>query len=728
MKNITNAQWIKSPKLCQQCEIRYSKSFAAKKDLVSASLEVTALGVYVANINGERVGDYVLAPGWTAYSKRLQVETYDVTSMIKDENVISIGVGPGWKGRHFAGNERAAALFLGVRETAIIAALTLEYADGKSEVVYTDGSWTSELGKNISTDLYNGYVYDPSFVDAEPMKAVAFPHRTDILLDRQGEKVIEQERISAKEIIITPKGETVIDFGQNLTGYVEFKIKGNKGEKAAISHGEVLDADGNFYRDNLRSAKAQACFICDGEEHAHKPDFDFFGFRYIKLENWSDEVKLENFTAIVVHSELKRTGHFECSSEMLNKLYHNVIWGQKGNYLDVPTDCPQRDERLGWTGDAQVFVKTAAYNFDVERFFIKWLADLRAEQRPWGTIPHVIPDVFDIDENSSAAWADAVTICPWQMYLSYANKALIQESLESMKNYIEYIENSSVDGIWCKSWHFGDWLNLDGSSAEDCSKGTEKDLIATAYYIYSSEILIKAMELCGENADELKAKREKSIVAFQNKYMENGRIKPEYATQTAATLAVHFGISDDVAETAKQLNELVTECGHLKTGFVGTPYLLHALTDNGYTKTAYDLILREEYPSWLFSVRMGATTIWEHWDGMREDGTMWSTSMNSFNHYAYGAVADWMYGDMAGIKIDEKNPAYKHIVFKPVTDSRIDWVKASVDTRCGLVKSEWKTENGKTTYIFTVPEGSTATVILPCGEYEIGAGESSYVV
>ncbi len=728
MKNITNAQWIKSPKLCKECEIRYSKSFAAKGGLVSASLEVTALGVYVASINGERVGDYILAPGWTAYQKRLQVETYDVTAMIKAENVISIGVGPGWKGRYFTGNERAAGYFLGVRETALIAALTLEYADGTSEVVYTGSDWTAELGKNISTDLYNGYVYDPQFVDSEPMKAVAFPHKNEILLDRQGEKVIEHERIAAKELIITPKGETVLDFGQNLTGYVEFKIKGKKGEKAVISHGEVLDANGNFYRDNLRGAKAQACFICDGEEHIHKPDFDFFGFRYIKLENWSDEVKLENFTAIVVHSEMKRTGHFECSSEMLNKLYHNVIWGQKGNYLDVPTDCPQRDERLGWTGDAQVFIKAAAYNFDVERFFVKWLADLRADQRRWGTVPHVIPDIFDIDEDSSSAWADAATVCPWQIYLSYANKELIAESLDSMRGYIEYIERCSTDGLWSDAWHFGDWLNLDGSSPEDCSKGTNKDIIATAYYIYSSEIYIKALELCGKDASEQRAKREASIAAFRKAYMSCGRIKPEYATQTAATLAVHFGISDDIAETAKQLNELVTECGHLKTGFVGTPYLLHALTDNGYAKTAYDLILREEYPSWLFSVRMGATTIWEHWDGMREDGSMWSTSMNSFNHYAYGAVADWMYGDMAGIKIDEKNPAYKHIIFKPVTDSRIDWVKASVDTRCGLVKSEWKTENGKTAYTFTVPEGSTATVILPDGEHEIGAGEHTYTV
>ncbi len=728
MKNIINAEWIKSPKLSKECEICYSKQFSAEKEIANASLEITSLGVYVAKINGSRIGDQVMTPGWTSYSKRLQVETYDVTENIKTDNIITVGVAPGWKGRYFTGNERAAALFLGVRETALIAALTLEYADGTNEVIYTDGTWKTEFGKNVCSDIYNGYVYDPAFVDDEPMKACVFPHKKDMLIDRDGEKIIEQERLEPKEIIITPKGETVLDFGQNMTGYVEFRIKGRKGERATISHAEVLDADGNFYTENLRSAKAQAVFVCDGEEHVHKCEHTFFGFRYIRLENWSDEVKKENFTAVVVHSELKRTGSFECSDERLNKLYSNIIWGQKGNYLDVPTDCPQRDERLGWTGDAQVFIRAAAYNYDVERFFEKWLADLRADQRPWGTVPHVIPDIFDPDESSSAAWADAVTVCPWQIYLSYGNKALIEKSLQSMKDYIEYIEQSSRDGIWCQSWHFGDWLNLDGSSAEDCSKGTEKELIATAYYIYSSNILIKAMELCGEDTTEQKAKREASIAAFRREYMENGRIKPGFATQTACVLAVYFGISDNVAETAAQLNELVTQCGHLKTGFVGTPYLLHALSDNGYKETAYSLILREEYPSWLFSVRMGATTIWEHWDSVREDGTMWSTTMNSFNHYAYGAVADWMYGDMAGINIDENNPAYKHIILRPITDSRISWVKASVDTRCGKVESSWKTENGKTTYTFTVPEGSTATVYLPGIEQEIGCGTHEFTV
>ena len=726
MKNIKNAQWIKSPKIVNEASAEFVKEFSISKKVKSATVEATAYGVYNIELNGKKVGDFIFAPGWTAYQKRLQVETYDITSLLNTDNTIVIGVGPGWKGLTYFNASKLQTKFLGTAETAVIASIEIEYEDGTSDIIYTDDSWMSRKGKTTYSHLYNGYTYNPAFVDDKPMAALAFPCDYGNLIDREGEKITEHEHMPVKEIIITPKGETVLDFGQNMTGYVQFKIKGNKGETAIIRHAEVLDADGNFYNDNYRSAKAEAVFICDGEEHICKPDYNFFGFRYVKLENWSDEVKKENFTAIVVHSEMKRTGYFECSDERINKLFSNVIWGQKGNFLDVPTDCPQRDERLGWTGDAQVFVKTASYNYDVEKFFIKWLGDLRADQTPWGAVPHVIPNVFGADDECSAAWADAATICPWQIYLTYGNKEIIKDSLKSMADFLEYIDYHTWDDIWARGHHFGDWLNLDGSSPEDCSHGTDKDLIATAYFIYSSSIYIKACALCDEDPGKYPEMREKAIAAFRNKYMKDGRIADDYATQTACVLACHFDISDNIAETAKQLNELVTECGHLKTGFVGTPYLLHALSDNGYAKTAYDLLLREAYPGWLFSVKMGATTIWEHWDSMREDGSMWSTSMNSFNHYAYGSVADWLYGDAAGIKIDEKNPAFKHIIFAPLTDNRLDYVKASIESRFGVVKSEWKRENGNTTYSFSVPEGCTATVILAGATTEIGAGTHEF--
>lgn len=728
MKNIANAQWIKYALLAPDSCIDFCKTFTASKPVKSAILEATAKGVYDVHINGGRVGDYIFAPGWTSYRNRLQVETYDVTDMIKENNEIVIGVGPGWKASNFHFASKDLEMYLGIGELALLCSLEIEYEDGETQIIYSDASWTVRKSKTVYSSLYNGYTYDSAYVDPNPMPALEFPSNKKNLIDRDGEKIVEQERLTVKEIIITPKGETVLDFGQNMTGYVEFKIKGKKGEKAVIYHGEVLDAQGNFYNDNYRSAKAEAAFICDGEEHICKPAYNFFGFRYIKLENFSDEIKKENFTAIVVHSDMKRTGHFECSDPRINQLYSNIIWGQKGNFLDVPTDCPQRDERLGWTGDAQVFVKTASYNYDVETFFTKWLADLRADQQDWGTIPHVIPDVFGPSDDCSSAWADAATICPWQMYLTYGNKKIIEDSLKSMTDYVDYIIDNMFGDLWRKGWHFGDWLNLDASSDQDCSKGTNKDIIATAYFILSSQILIKSYNLCGKEEETKKYidLRQKAIDAFRNAYMKDGRIIDEFATQTACVLALHFGITDNAVETAKQLNELVTECGHLKTGFVGTPYLLHALSDNGYTETAYSLLLREEYPSWLFSVKMGATTVWEHWDSLREDGSMWSTSMNSFNHYAYGAVADWLYGDAAGINIDESKPAFEHIIFRPIATERLDYVKASIESRKGEVKSAWARENGVVTYEFTVPEGCTATVILGGKETEIGSGVHTF--
>lgn len=722
MKNILNAKWIRHPEVHVDKAIEFCKSFAAKGAVSSATLEITSLGVYEAKINGKRVGDFILAPGWTSYNKRLQVETYDVTALIKANNRIVVGVAPGWRGNYAVNTFHYAGDYIGARENALICSLEIVYENGETEVIYSGKDWKVKESKVRYSNIYNGYVYDSDYVDLKPKNAVEFPHPTKILIDREGEMVVEVERVKAKELIITPKGETVIDFGQNLTGYVEFTVKGKSGEMVTIRHAEVLDAEGNFYTDNLRGAKAEAVFICNGKKQKYKPPFNFYGFRYICLDGFSDEIELKNFTAVVVHSEMKRTGYFECSDERINKLFSNIVWGQRGNFLDVPTDCPQRDERLGWTGDAQVFIKTAAYNYDVERFFTKWLGDLRVDQTGWGTIPHVIPDVFVVDDECSAAWADAATVCPWQLYLSYNNEQILRDMLDTMVDYIEYIKTRLVDGIWVQHWHFGDWLNLDGSSAEDCSKGTDKQLIATAFFIYSSEILIKSMKILGEDSAEYEALRNESIKAFRNKYMKDGRIAPDYATQTACALAVHFRISENIKETAAQLSELVAECGHIKTGFVGTPYILHALSDNGYTKLAYDLLLREEYPSWLFSVKMGATTIWEHWDSVREDGSMWSTSMNSFNHYAYGCVGDWLYGDAAGINADESNPGYANIIFRPLTDERLSYVKASLETRKGLVKSEWKRENGKVTYTFVVPEESTATAYIGGKEYVLKSG------
>ena len=717
---LERSEWIKGCEKNLRGGTVYLKNFRCAAKAEKAILEITALGVYEAKLNGERVGDFILAPGWTSYLNRLQVQSYDVTNLLKTENSLEVTVGQGWRA---IANKRDGSDFLGYRDTALIAELTLVYADGRTESIVTDSSWTARESKLRYTNIYDGDIYDATFKAGSARHCICVDLEKDMLIPQEGEKIVEQERMPALQIIKTPAGETVIDFGQNMTGYVEFRIKGTPGAQATVSHGETLDRDGNFYNANYRSARAQIKFTCDGEEHTYKSALTFFGFRYIRLENWPDEIKKENFTAVVVHSDIRRTGYFECSDEAVNRLFKNIIWGQKGNFLDVPTDCPQRDERLGWTGDAQVFVRTASLNFDVERFFKKWLRDLAADQGRDGCVPHVIPNISD-DMGGSSAWSDAAVICPWEIYRTYGDKAVLEEQFDSMKAWIDWMRERSENGRRSGGSHFGDWLGLD--SPEGSYKGaTPEDLIATAYYKYSTELFIKAAHALGRDVAEYENIPAEAAKAFRREYMENGRVKN--ATQTACVLALYFDITDDRAATAAQLNELVKRAGHLETGFVGTPYLLHALSNNGYAETAYDLLLRREYPSWLYPISKGATTVWEHWDGIKPDGTMWSTDMNSFNHYAYGAVADWMYGAAAGINSDPDRPGFEHIIFRPVTDRRLDFVKASIDTRRGTVASEWRRENGRIKYIFTVPEGCCASVIIGGEKHEVGAGTHEFL-
>lgn len=717
---LERSEWIKGCEKNLRGGTVYLKNFRCAAKAEKAILEITALGVYEVKLNGERVGDFILAPGWTSYSNRLQVQSYDVTNLMKTENSLEVTVGQGWRA---IANKRDGSDFLGYRDTALIAELTLVYADGRTESIVTDSSWTARESKLRYTNIYDGDIYDATFKAGSARHCICVDLEKDMLIPQEGEKIVEHERMPALQIIKTPAGETVIDFGQNMTGYVEFRIKGTPGAQATVSHGETLDRDGNFYNANYRSARAQIKFTCDGEEHTYKSALTFFGFRYIRLENWPDEIKKENFTAVVVHSDIRRTGYFECSDEAVNRLFKNIIWGQKGNFLDVPTDCPQRDERLGWTGDAQVFVRTASLNFDVERFFKKWLRDLAADQGRDGCVPSVIPNISD-DMGGSSAWSDAAVICPWEIYRTYGDKAVLEEQFDSMKAWIDWMRERSENGRRSGGSHFGDWLGLD--SPEGSYKGaTPEDLIATAYYKYSTELFIKAAHALGRDVAEYENIPAEAAKAFRREYMENGRVKN--ATQTACVLALYFDITDDRAATAAQLNELVKRAGHLETGFVGTPYLLHALSNNGYAETAYDLLLRREYPSWLYPISKGATTVWEHWDGIKPDGTMWSTDMNSFNHYAYGAVADWMYGSAAGINSDPDRPGFEHIIFRPVTDRRLDFVKASIDTRRGTVASEWRRENGRIKYIFTVPEGCCASAVIGGEKHEVGAGTHEFL-
>ena len=487
-------------------------------------------------------------------------------------------------------------------------------------------------------------------------------------------------------------------FAPRKRGALEIALDGVKGEAVELSHAEVLDKNGNFYTENYRSAKAKYLYFCKDGAQRYKPKLTFYGFRYIRVDRFpcgAEHAAQENFTAIAVHSDMKRTGSLSCSDPLLNKLFENVIWGQKGNFLDVPTDCPQRDERLGWTGDAQVFIRTACLNFDAERFFTKWLADLAADQREDGAVGHVIPNV--LHQSGSAAWDDAATICPWAVYLAYGDPNILRAQFASMKKWVDYITaHTTTKDLWTGGEHYGDWLGLDAPSGS--YKGSSReDLIASAFYAHSTALVIKAGRVLGQDISAYEALYERIVRAFRQAY-------PVYQTQTECTLAVYFALAEDTQKTTDQLAQMIRSCGtKLQTGFVGTPYLLHALSAHGYTELAYDLLLRREYPSWLYPVTKGATTIWEHWDGQMENGDFWSSDMNSFNHYAYGAVADWVYTVAAGIQTVEEKPGYAAVRIAPQLDKRLDWLEASVETRHGLVRSRWEKQRDMWRYEIETP-------------------------
>lgn len=664
----------------------FKKQISIKKPVHSAELLITAMGVYEAHLNGKRIGDFFMAPGWTAYHKRLQVQKYDIKSLLSEENELCITVGKGW-----AVGRLVNATCFWAKEPALICDVIIVYEDGETVHFPTNDSWQSAKTGILMSEIYDGELFDARITptDFEPVREQTLSKKA--LIEQEGEIVSEQEHILPKALFLTPKGETVIDFGQNMTGFVKFKAHANAGDRVRISHAETLDKDGNFYTDNLRSAKCQISYICNGVADEYQPHFTFQGFRYIRIDEFPGDVNIDCFEAIVVHSNLKRTGFFECSSPLLTQLYNNTVWGLKSNFLDVPTDCPQRDERLGWTGDAQVFIKTAAYHYDVNRFFTKWLHDLKAEQFENGGVPNVVPNV--LGDGTSAAWGDAATICPWNLYLAYGNDTILKEQFLSMKHWVDYIKTQCGQAfLWNTPTHFGDWLALDCDNSHT-DGGTDKGLIATAFYANSVFILVKTGRMIGEDICEYETLYQAIVTAFQENYLPKGR--PICDTQTAHVLALAFQLTPNPEETAKGLVKLIRENGNkLSTGFVGTPYLLHVLSDNGYADVAYDLILQEEYPSWLYSVKKGATTIWEHWDGIRPDGTMWSDIMNSFNHYAYGAVSDFLYSKMIGISPDEGKPGYRHILFSPIVDNRLSYARGSLQVAFGKIESSWKILGG----------------------------------
>jgi alpha-L-rhamnosidase len=705
----------------------FRRNFNLKKQVKSATAFVTAQGLYEARLNGKRIGDSYLTPFWTAYQKRLQYQVYDVTNLLQQgDNTIGAVLGSGWFRGYigFQNNKN----FYG-KELALLLQIEITYTDGSRETIISDENWKSSTGSILYSEIYHGETIDarkeakgwdtPNFNDSQ-WAGVRLADYKGELLATYNEGIKKQETFKPIKIFKTPKGEQVIDFGQNLVGWVQVKISGKAGDKITLYHAEVLDKEGNFYTENLRPAKQKNEYILKGEgEEFFEPHFTFQGFRYIKIENFSGEIKPEMFTAVALYSDMKKTGEFTSSHPLINQLQHNIQWGQNGNFLDVPTDCPQRDERLGWTGDAQAFARTATFNRQSHNFFAKWLKDVAIDQAEAnGAVPFVVPNVLGKHAGGSAGWADAATIIPWDMYLAYGDKQILENQYESMKSWVGFMEKNSTNYLWNKGFHFGDWLFYRPNDDNDGRAAvTDKYLIAQCFFAHSTNLLIKTAKVLGKTDDINKySTLLKNIKdAFMKEYVTpSGRLVS--STQTAYVLALNFDMLPENLrpQAAERLAENVRSYGnHLTTGFLGTPYLCHVLTRFGYLDVAYDLLLQETYPSWLYPVKMGATTIWERWDGIKPDGTFQTPSMNSFNHYAYGAIGDWIYRVVTGIDTDESGVGYKKITIKPHLTSKLTHAKSELQTYYGKIVSEWKTENGKTTFNIEIPANTTAVISLP---------------
>jgi alpha-L-rhamnosidase len=710
----------------------FRRKFSLQKKILSAMAYVTSHGFYEASINGHKLGNAYLTPGWTSYNKRLQYQVYDVKDALQaGSNVIGVALGSGWY-RSALGPGNPTTNHYG-KDIALIFQMEITYTDGTKEMVMSDDKWKSSTGELRYAEIYNGAIIDArlakknwkevSFNDQAWDQVKVQDYSKNVLVATYNEPVTKHEVLKPVKIITTPKGEKVIDFGQNLVGWVQLKVKGKQGDSIKLSHAEVLDKAGNFYTENLRAAKAENIYVLKGgAEESFEPQFTWQGFRYVKVEGIAAALNPADFLAVTIYSDMKPTGTFACSNPMINQLQKNILWGQKGNFLDVPTDCPQRDERLGWTGDAQVFSRTASFNMNVHNFFTKWMKDVAADQFASGSIPHVIPDIFSAnghdDQGGSAGWGDVATVVPWNMYLAYGDQRILETQYPSMKSWVDFMQHKSKNDLWNSGPHFGDWLffTMDNDVFGNAAI-TNKFIIAQCFWAHSTQLLINTAKVLGKKEDEAQytALLNKIKEAFLKEYVTpKGMISSD--TQTAYTLALNF---DMLPENLRQqaadrlADNIARYDNHLTTGFLGTPYLCHVLSRFGHADVAYKLLMQDTYPSWLYPVKMGATTIWERWDGIKPDGTLETPSMNSYNHYAYGAIGDWMYRVIAGIDTREEGVGYKEIIIKPVIGGGLTFANADYETCYGKVSSHWKITGQTLSLDVEIPANTSASIYIP---------------
>ncbi len=738
MEEAWSASWI----TCGSDENRhpvFEKEIVPQGEVADARLYICGLGLYEAYLDGRRVGDEYLTPYCNDYNEWVQYQTYDVTGYLKTPGRLSVLLGNGWYKGRFGFNDKTGKPFYG-NEWKLLAELRLTYADGRTEVIGTDETWTVRRSNLLFSNIYDGEQVDDTLAELPAEQAVCCEPPKGKLTARISTPVRARESFVPAALIKTPAGEQVFDMGQEFTGIFRLRVREPRGTKIHIQTGEVLQ-DGNFYNENLRSAKSEYIYVSDGREKDVTPHFTFYGYRYVKVEGIAD-LKKEDFTGIALYSEIPEAGRIRTGNPLVNQLISNIRWGMKGNFLDVPTDCPQRDERMGWTGDAQVFSATATYLADTWAFYRKYLYDMAAEQRTRdGKVPDVIPN-FD-KEGTSCVWGDAACIIPWNLYQFYGDESILRDQYESMKGWVDYI--GLVDGGnhgWREHFHYGDWLALDHPSgkADAVRGGTDERFIADVYYGASAEIVAKTAEILGDahEADQYRERSRRQFDWVRREYFDrDGRCR--IRTQTACILTLKYQLSDNIAAAAGTLRELFSESGgKLRTGFVGTPLLCNVLSAHGMDGLAYHLLLNEEFPGWLYEVKLGATTVWERWNSLDENGRISSTGMNSLNHYSFGAVEEWMFRHAAGINIGEEcfsvradgtrstaeemrqNAGFGRVIFMPKPDRRLGELEAFYDSAAGRYQSAWKYIGEDTLRIsVSVPFGCHARLVLPQAPAEV---------
>jgi Bacterial alpha-L-rhamnosidase 6 hairpin glycosidase domain/Alpha-L-rhamnosidase N-terminal domain/Bacterial alpha-L-rhamnosidase concanavalin-like domain/Bacterial alpha-L-rhamnosidase C-terminal domain len=700
----------------ESCVPYLRKTFSVGKAIRSARLYATALGVYELHLNGTKVGDQLLTPGWTDYNKRADYQVYDVADLLKiGDNAIGAMVGEGWYSGHIGDGHFQ---YWGTAPR-LLAQLEINYADGSTARVVTDGSWQVRPGPIISNDLMKGEAYDARREisawdqsgggEAGWMAAIVCDERQRLFCAAISPPVRETAEINPQKMSEPVVGHYVFDLGQNMVGIVRIKVKETAGTNITIRHAEMLNPDGTIYTANLRSATATDSYICKGEGvEIWQPRFTFHGFRYVELTGLAKRPGMDAVTGIVIGSDNQAAGTFSCSDTRVNQLQSNIQWGERGNYLSVPTDCPQRDERLGWMADSQVFMRTGTFNSDVAAFFSKWLVDVDDDQFADGRFTNVSPDC--LDEGGVPGWGDAGVICPWIMYQVYGDKRILDRHLDAMARWIDWSKSHSTNFIRDKDrgHDYGDWLSINAD--------TPKDLIGTAYFTYSTHLVAESARVLGKT--ELANKYDQIFNqirnAFDRRYLSrDGHLMGN--TQTDYLLALKFDLLPENLRgaAAKYLEDDIHSKGwHLSTGFLGVGYLLPVLTESGKVDVAYRLLFQDKYPSWLFPVTQGATTIWERWDGWTPWNGFQTPGMNSFNHYSLGSCGEWLFESCGGIAGDPLEPGFKHIIIHPHPGYGMTWAATSFNCIHGRIMTRWKLQNNSLTLDVTIPANTTADVYI----------------